>query len=198
MRLIEAASLPILLVDERIQDAVWTQMAALWKPGSSATATREPSATVGEALALAGTYVIPLPRVEEALPSARKSALAAVELEAGTAGRDVLQDVVVRSARAIARKTGRLPLLVIHQGLLDTSGLAMADRSKAWFDHLVGRTGTAVVVDVIVTSGRGIPENLPHGARFVPLSSLLTYTTRRRSKYHLVQLLMSARKAHNA
>jgi hypothetical protein len=199
LRLVEAASLPILIVDERIQDAAATQTAELWK---NTTASGPPVTTpLGEALALSGTYAIPLP-LSDAMPASSRVDTApglGVDLEKmSRESKYPLQSAVDAAARAIAHKTGRLPLLVIHQGLLDTSGLADAAASKAWVDSLIGERRKPLVADVIVTSGRGVPENLPDQTRYVPLSSLLTYATQRRSKYHLVQLLMSVRrKAHN-
>lgn len=45
----------------------------------------------------------------------------------------------------------------------------------------------------IITSGRGQPESLPKGERFIHYSNIAQYVIEKRSKFHLIQLLMSAR-----
>jgi hypothetical protein len=74
------------------------------------------------------------------------------------------------------------PILVIHQGILDVIG-------QDWMEGLKGD-----ISEVVVTSGRGIPDNLPARVRFIPLSTVLLYTIGAKSKFHLVQALLAARR----
>jgi hypothetical protein len=48
----------------------------------------------------------------------------------------------------------------------------------------------------IITSGRGQPESLPKGERFIHYSNIAQYIIEKRSKFHLMQLLMSARETN--
>jgi hypothetical protein len=84
------------------------------------------------------------------------------------------------------------PVLVIHQGILDVIGLQDSNRSQGWIDGL--RSSANGVCDVVITSGRGVPDNVPPRARFLPLSALLLYTVERKSKFHLVRNLFTARR----
>ena len=54
--------------------------------------------------------------------------------------------------------------------------------------NIVGRKATFIII-----SGRGQPETLPKGERFVHYSNIAQYLIEKRSKFHLTQLLMSAR-----
>lgn len=51
-------------------------------------------------------------------------------------------------------------------------------------------------INVVITSGRGIPDNLTPKARFVNLSSIITTFTDIRSKYAISYLLNSSRKSN--
>lgn len=83
------------------------------------------------------------------------------------------------------------PLIVIHQGILDGIGLSEANRAQAWIDRIKRARN---ISDVIITSGRGVPDNIPQHARFIPLSTLVLYAVERKSKFHLVKALLAARR----
>jgi hypothetical protein len=86
------------------------------------------------------------------------------------------------------------PLLVVHQGILDVVGLKDAQPAQEWIDNLK-KNNNCKVCDVIVTSGRGIPDNVPTQARFISLSNIMNYAIERKSKFYLIQTLLSARRA---
>jgi hypothetical protein len=83
------------------------------------------------------------------------------------------------------------PLIVIHQGILDSIGFSEANKAQAWIDRV--KRGMKIS-DVIITSGRGVPDNIPQHARFIPLSTLVLYAVERKSKFHLVKALLAARR----
>jgi hypothetical protein len=89
------------------------------------------------------------------------------------------------------KQCGGFDFLVVHQGVLDK----LPDRPETLVQQLAEVSGSA---HVVVCSGRGIPAELPKSARFVPLSSLLKWTVRDRSKYHLCQLLFASRSPSHA
>ena len=83
------------------------------------------------------------------------------------------------------------PLVVIHQGIVDTVGLSDGRMAQTWIDGLKRKIN---ISEVIITSGRGVPDNIPPQARFIPLSTLVLYAVERKSKFHLVKALLAARK----
>jgi hypothetical protein len=89
------------------------------------------------------------------------------------------------------KQCGGFDFLVVHQGVLDK----LQGSPETLVKTLAKVSGSA---HVVVCSGRGIPSELPESARFVPLSSLLKWTVRDRSKYHLCQLLFSSRRPSHA
>lgn len=103
------------------------------------------------------------------------------------------------------------PLLVIHQQVFDKLfGIgddAIPEGSIPSFSETSGRRQQEATdfindviesgfADVIVTSGRGIPTDLPRTARYVPIASLLPYLSSHLDKVYLFKTLMAARSAY--
>lgn len=102
------------------------------------------------------------------------------------------------------------PFLVIHQQVFDKLFLegdgGGLDGSQAPNPENGGGTGFQAVAnafideilrlgfaDVIVTSGRGIPTDIPRNARYVPIASLLPYVSDHLNKVYLLKTLFAAR-----
>lgn len=88
--------------------------------------------------------------------------------------------------------------LVIHLGVIEKLlGLENKndDEKRIEIENylLKLRTIDSRKATLIITSGRGQPETLPKGERFVHYSNIAQYIIEKRSKFHLTQLLMSAR-----
>ena len=81
-------------------------------------------------------------------------------------------------------------VMVIHQGILDRTGLSEPKDAEEWIQKMWSTYG---IKHIIVDSGRGIPFNIPLNARFVHLSNLMRYTIEYKSKYHLVKLVFASR-----
>lgn len=102
------------------------------------------------------------------------------------------------------------PFLVIHQQIFDklflegdeggSDGLqARKPENGAAIDfQVVANAFTDSILelgfaDVIVTSGRGIPTDIPRSARYVPIASLLPYVSDHLNKVYLLKTLFAAR-----
>jgi hypothetical protein len=88
--------------------------------------------------------------------------------------------------------------LVIHIGilerLLDLDREKDENKQRKIQNYLAGlRNLSNRKAKFIITSGRGQPESLPKGERFIHYSNIAQYVIEKRSKFHLIQLLMSAR-----
>jgi hypothetical protein len=92
----------------------------------------------------------------------------------------------------IRNKCKGIFFLVMHQGILDKIGLQEQEASEEWIEEIKKNNR---IKQVIITSGRGTPFNIPQNTRFIKFSELQRWTVETRSKFHLVQSLCSARKA---
>jgi len=102
-----------------------------------------------------------------------------------------LRDWMVRELR-------RCDFLVLHIGVIEklermeqASDEGKKKVLKEFLDDLSkvpGKRGR-----LIITSGRGQPETLPRGTRFIHYSNIAQYVIEKTSKFHFLQLLMSAR-----
>ncbi len=105
----------------------------------------------------------------------------------------------------IEEKAKYCHFVVIHIGVIERMlGLETSKdgekRSKieeylSSIRELEFREDTTKNAILIITSGRGQPESLPKGERFVHYSNISNYTVENLCKFHLVQLLMTAREA---
>lgn len=88
--------------------------------------------------------------------------------------------------------------LVIHIGIIEKllnleqiRDVEKEQKIKTFLDEIRNIKDCKAVI--IITSGRGQPESLPAGERFVHYSNVAQYIIEKSSKFHLVQLLLSAR-----
>lgn len=170
-QLIEASLLPVVIIDERVQEAAQTVKYQL-------SEDRDDDAE-REMLSWLHDMRVYIPSKNELDLESKSNTLTKEKIENWfTTYIDTLQNLEI------------YPLLVIHQGVLDIIGLQNANESQEWIDKLKTRKQFS---EVIVTSGRGIPDTIAGNARFTPLSTVLLYTVERKSKFHLVQALASAR-----
>ncbi len=79
-----------------------------------------------------------------------------------------------------------LQFLIIHQGILDKLG-----KDKKGIEDLLNQIKSKIPF-VVVTSGRGRPENVPDNVKFLPFANLeATLLCKPHSKFLLTQLLMN-------
>jgi hypothetical protein len=85
--------------------------------------------------------------------------------------------------------------VLIHQGIIDKiHNRYIKNKSKSdYAEELIDKIKKGGIWDVIIHSGRGMPE-LPRQVKFIPLSNIESWITRRASKYDIVQELMAIRK----
>jgi hypothetical protein len=107
------------------------------------------------------------------------------KLRAGLDGRREIESWLQRASR----DDGTPLVLVVHEGILEHVGLREPEKARGWFESI---KGPGKVSEVVVTSGRGIPAEVPAQTRFIQLSLLLRYTVEARSKFHLLQALIAA------
>ena len=81
--------------------------------------------------------------------------------------------------------------LLLHYSILERIFNEERDRLKAINDFLIKQASR---INVVITSGRGIPDRLPREVRFINLSSVLMAFNDVRGKYLINYLLNSARK----
>lgn len=93
--------------------------------------------------------------------------------------------------RAKGRRTVCNDFILIHQTIIDK----LRDVSASFDNELLKAARRLGCEErIVVCSGRGNPRgNLPHYARFIPISGILQWTSSSPSKYHLVRLLCHAR-----
>gem|GEM_PF-4225224 len=86
-------------------------------------------------------------------------------------------------------------VLVIHLGIIEKLTTTALKSIQDWIGALQVRheLTESSCRDVIVTSGRGTPPNLPPDVRFVHLSPLLRYLFEDSSKLHFTRLIASSR-----
>lgn len=173
-QLIETGALPVIILDERIQEA-------------AETVTRTFSSDLNEGEPQKLTYWLRLMRVY--VPEK-----AALNLESKALTCEQITDWIRNTIGQCRVGCNIPPMLVIHQGILDGIGLRDARDAQAWINSL---KKPREVSDIFVTSGRGIPDNIPPDTRFVPLSTIALYTVERKSKFHLVKALLAARRARS-
>jgi hypothetical protein len=102
------------------------------------------------------------------------------------------------------------PFLVIHQQVFDKLFLEGDEGGSDGLQAQIAEHGTATdfqavanafadqilqlgFADVIVTSGRGIPTDIPRSTRYVPIASLLPYVSDHLNKVYLLKTLFAAR-----
>lgn len=171
-QLIEAGALPVYIIDERIQEAA-----------SAVHRSFAYDLTHGESQDM--IYWLRLMRVH--IPTKQE-----LDLEKEQLGRMELEGWLKATTQACQVGCKIPPVVVIHQGILDGVGLSLGKEAQKWMNKLKSQLKLA---DFIVTSGRGIPDNIPPEVRFVPLSTIALYTVERKSKFHLIKALMAARRA---
>jgi hypothetical protein len=105
------------------------------------------------------------------------------------AGRALAKDAVGSWATKNCRS---VDFLVIHQGILDRIGLEDKEDAGNWLSHLKADMG---IRELVVTSGRGRPKNMPRDVRYIPLTSIQRWTSDMggKSKFHLITELAAAR-----
>lgn len=88
--------------------------------------------------------------------------------------------------------------LIIHLGIIEKflelqnkTDDVKKEEIKKYLEGLENNVGRKAII--IITSGRGQPQTLPEGERFIHYSNITQYITEKKSKFHLIQLLMSAR-----
>ncbi|MBN2001536.1 hypothetical protein JW935_28600, partial [candidate division KSB1 bacterium] len=86
-------------------------------------------------------------------------------------------------------KEKRVHFMIIHLGVIEKLVGTGREEIKLWIET---RLKNAPATRLIITSGRGVPANLPH-VLFLPYSLLARYTLDQTSKYHLTKVLFSAR-----
>ncbi|MGQ9691635.1 MAG: hypothetical protein ACUVQY_10355, partial [Thermoproteota archaeon] len=172
-RLIDAGLTPILVIDERVQEAAYS-------------VTREFPEDPERAKEMEMAFWLGLMRVY--VPAKEK-----LNLERKELNRNEIEDWIKEKIQELRPFNLLPPILIIHQGLLDVVGLGDPAAAQGWIDNL-RNTANSSICDIIVTSGRGIPDNIPPRARFIPLSTLLHYLVERKSKFHLVQSLLATRR----
>lgn len=80
--------------------------------------------------------------------------------------------------------------LLIHLGIIEKLlGRTDEDKISDWLDIWKGK-----FTNLVVTSGRGRPSNLPRHARFLHYSLVSRYIFQERSKYHLCKVLFASRR----
>ena len=87
---------------------------------------------------------------------------------------------------------GKRNFIVIHFSILERMFATETDRKDSINKYLIDLGGR---YNVIITSGRGIPQGLPEEVRFINLSALLHAFVDIRSKYLINSVLYSARKS---
>ncbi|MEI6568637.1 MAG: hypothetical protein WCR20_18290, partial [Verrucomicrobiota bacterium] len=87
---------------------------------------------------------------------------------------------------------GKRNFIVIHYSILERMFATETDRKDAINKYLIS---LGSIYNVIITSGRGIPQGLPEEVRFINLSALLHAFVDIRSKYLINSVLYSARKS---
>ena len=98
----------------------------------------------------------------------------------------------------IVQELKRCDFLVLHIGVVEklermeqASDEGKKKVLKKFLDDLGNVSGKRG--RLIITSGRGQPETLPQGTRFIHYSNIAQYVIEKTSKFHFLQLLMSAR-----
>ncbi len=87
--------------------------------------------------------------------------------------------------------------VLVHYGLLERIFKTSNPNNKNWKKEMdVFLDGLAKHTRVVITSGRGVPYNLPESVSFVGLSSVISAIIEYRSKYMLNCLLYSSRKSN--
>ncbi len=90
-------------------------------------------------------------------------------------------------------KDKEIDYLIIHLGILEKlSGSTIKDELKQWIQERI--TSTETQLRIIITSGRGLPSNLPENILYVPITMIFQYTITYPSKIALTKLLKSVRK----
>lgn len=85
------------------------------------------------------------------------------------------------------------PFLLLHYGVIERSYKAVSGNWVEQVNTKLEEWGTRS--KIVITSGRGKPKELPGNVRFVHLSPILNVFTEIRSKYLMTNLLYSARRA---
>jgi hypothetical protein len=169
-QLYEAALVRVLVVDERVQAAARSARATY---SQDRIRTSNGEGSLEYWLAQAGVCMPP--------DSLEK-------LEGGQPGLEKLTTWL--DTRSEPTGGGRAPtILVVHEGILEHVGLRARESATAWFTRIKSKCG---ISEVVVTSGRGLPQEVPDGVRFLALSQLLRHTIEARSKLNLVHALASA------
>ena len=89
--------------------------------------------------------------------------------------------------------------VVLHYGLLERIFKSLENPKDDWLTLMRGKMNEWLSLDgageIVVTSGRGVPKNLPDEVRFLSRSALSTAITEVRSKSLLTRLLNASRRA---
>jgi hypothetical protein len=173
-QLIEAGALSIIILDERVQETANTV-----KRSFSHDLNSGEQKDMIEWLELMRVYVPPK---------------ADLDLESESLTREQIESWLEETRVKCSIGCRLPPLIVIHQGILDSIGLSDANKAQTWIDRVKRGIRGPKISDVIITSGRGVPDNISPNARFIPLSTLVLYAVERKSKFHLVKALLAARR----
>lgn len=98
---------------------------------------------------------------------------------------------VEKYIKAKVKEAKETDFIIIHYSILERMYGKEEINSKL-LNELIGESK----INVVITSGRGTPDNLPKKVRFVNLSSVITAFVDIRSKYAINYLLNSSRKSN--
>ncbi len=98
------------------------------------------------------------------------------------------ENIGKRLEEFIDREIGTSDFILIHYSILERmyKDEELGSKLENWAER----------INVVITSGRGTPHNLPQSVRFINLSSVITSFVEVRSKYVINYLLNSSRKSN--
>ena len=99
----------------------------------------------------------------------------------------------------IGEEVAKNDFVVLHYGLLERIFKSLETPKDDWLTLMRGKVEEWLskkgAGEIVVTSGRGVPKNLPDEVRFLSRSALSTAITEIRSKFLLTRLLHASRRA---
>jgi len=84
-------------------------------------------------------------------------------------------------------------IIAIHAGILDKMGKKTSEEVKQWVKK-VSQNNRDSILKIIIISGRGRPTNVPDTIPFLSITPIEHYTIYNRSKFHLVEEILAARR----
>jgi hypothetical protein len=87
--------------------------------------------------------------------------------------------------------TKKIDFCIIHMGLIEKLSGSTPEEIQQFVDDCIKKHNDRA--EIVVTSGRGKPHQLPKKSLFLNYSNLAKYILEERSKYHLCKILFSAR-----